>query len=122
MLAGARLRDQSPFAHPPGEKRLPQGVVDLVGAGVVEVFALQVHVDAAQLSPEPLGPGQSARAAGVLPQQAIEVGPKGIVLPGRLESGGELIQGRDEGLGHVSTAVGSEAVGQQAPPAGGLAL
>ncbi len=41
MLAGARFGDHARFAHALDEQRLPQRVVDFVGAGVVEVLTLQ---------------------------------------------------------------------------------
>ena len=41
VLAGAGLGDDPLLAHPDGEQRLPEGVVDLVGAGVGQVFALE---------------------------------------------------------------------------------
>jgi hypothetical protein len=50
VLAGAGLGDHPGLAHPLGEQRLAQHVVDLVRAGVVEVLALE----------------QDPRAAGVL--------------------------------------------------------
>ena len=43
VLAGAGLGDQASLAHPPGQQRLPDSVVDLVRAGVVEVLPLQVE-------------------------------------------------------------------------------
>ena len=42
VLAGAGLGDDPPLAHPRGQQRLAQGIVDLVGAGVVEVLALEI--------------------------------------------------------------------------------
>ena len=42
VLAGAGLGDDPGLAEPPGEQRLAQRVVDLVGAGVGEVLALEV--------------------------------------------------------------------------------
>ena len=41
MLAGAGFGDDALLTHAQGQQALAQGVVDLVGAGVVEVFALQ---------------------------------------------------------------------------------
>ena len=42
VLAGAGLGDDPRLAHALGEQRLPERVVDLVRAGVVEVLALEV--------------------------------------------------------------------------------
>ena len=41
VLAGAGLGDHPGLAHPLGEQRLAEHVADLVGAGVVEVLALE---------------------------------------------------------------------------------
>ena len=46
VLAGAGLGDDPGLAQAPGEQRLAEGVVDLVGAGVGEVLALEVEPDA----------------------------------------------------------------------------
>ena len=43
VLTGARLRDHALLAHAPRQQRLTQHVVDLVRAGVGEVFALEEH-------------------------------------------------------------------------------
>ena len=49
VLARAGLGDDLRLAHAPGEDRLGQGIVDLVGAGVGEVFPLQEESLQAQL-------------------------------------------------------------------------
>src|SRR5690606_15487062 len=52
VLAGAGFGDHPRLAHAPGEQRLANAVVHLVGAGVVEVFALEIDLCAAkQLRP-----------------------------------------------------------------------
>ena len=43
MLASARLGDDAPLPHAPSEKHLTHGVVDLVRAGVVQIFAFEPH-------------------------------------------------------------------------------
>ena len=42
VLARAGLGDEPRLAHAPGQQGLAQGVVDLVGAGVGQVLALEV--------------------------------------------------------------------------------
>ncbi len=44
VLAGSGFGDDAGLAHAPGQNDLAYGVVDFVGAGVVEVFALQIHL------------------------------------------------------------------------------
>ena len=55
-----------------GQQRLAEHVADLVGAGVVEVLALQQDPGADDLG-ETLGVVQQARHTGVLAQQPVEL-------------------------------------------------
>ena len=48
MLPRAGLGDHAMLAHALDQQRLPQAVVDLVRAGVQQVFALQINLRAAQ--------------------------------------------------------------------------
>jgi hypothetical protein len=41
VLTRTGFGDDAPFAHPLGEERLPERIVDLVGSGVGEVLALE---------------------------------------------------------------------------------
>ena len=59
--AGAGLGDDPPLAHPLGQQRLAERVVDLVGAGVVEVLALEPDRVAGGLA-QARGRGTAARA------------------------------------------------------------
>ncbi len=56
VLAGARLGDDARLVHLAlHQQRLAQRVVDLVGAGVGQVFALDVNMGAAEILGEPPG-------------------------------------------------------------------
>jgi hypothetical protein len=46
MLARARLRDDAALAHADRQQRLAERVVDLVGARVRQVLALEPHREA----------------------------------------------------------------------------
>jgi hypothetical protein len=48
VLARAGLGDDAALAHAPRQQRLAQAVVDLVRAGVQQVFALEPDARAAQ--------------------------------------------------------------------------
>src|SRR5690606_31417294 len=48
VLACAGLRDDPLFAHPAGKEDLAEGVVDLMSAGVEQVFALEVDLGTAE--------------------------------------------------------------------------
>ena len=49
VLPRARLGDDALLAHAPREQNLPERVVDLVRAGVREVFALEIDARAARV-------------------------------------------------------------------------
>ena len=53
--AGAGLRDDARLAHALGQHDLAEHIVDLVRAGVVEVFALEINLGAAEMRGQPLG-------------------------------------------------------------------
>ncbi len=63
------------------QQRLADGVVDLVRAGVVQVFALEINLRAAGLSRQTLGVIQRAGTADVVREISIELRLEvGIVL------------------------------------------
>ncbi len=49
MLTGAGLGDHARFAHPFGQQRLADHIVDLVSTSMVQIFALEVDLRAAHL-------------------------------------------------------------------------
>jgi hypothetical protein len=57
VLPGAGLGDDPGLAHPTSQQGLPEDVVDLVRAGVVEVLALQHDGRAGRVLGEPSGLG-----------------------------------------------------------------
>ena len=103
VLAGAGLGDHAGLAHPLGEQRLAEHVADLVGAGVVEVLALEQDPDADLLA-EPAGLVERARDAGVVALDGRELldeaGVGHRVLPGDRQ----LVERGDQRLGHVAPA------------------
>ena len=82
VLTGAGLGDYAWLSHPPSEQGLADRVVDLVGAGVGQVLALQVDP-----APDPLrktvGAVKRRRPSHVVAKQAIELRPEL-----RVEAGG----------------------------------
>lgn len=55
MLAGAGFGDDPFFAHAEGEEGLSDGVIDFVGAGVIDVFAFEPDLGAADVGGESFG-------------------------------------------------------------------
>jgi hypothetical protein len=108
VLAGTGLRDDALLAEAAGNQRLPERVVDLVRAGVAEVFALQVH--GLRLG-QSFGAVERSGAADVVALEPCKLeGEAGVVLdlvPAALE----LVERRNEGLGDVAASVRAEVAG-----------
>ena len=111
MLAGSGLGDDALLAHAAGEQRLAERVVDLVRAGVEEVFTLEVDLGSAALFREPLGEVERRRTAAVVVKQPVELGVEGRVGVGHGVGLLEFFEGGHEGLRDVAAAVGSETSG-----------
>ena len=63
VLAGAGLGDDPGLAEPAGQQRLAEGVVDLVGAGVGEVLALEVEAQRGNVLAERVAASRAASPA-----------------------------------------------------------
>ena len=118
VLARTGFGNDPLFAHPQGQECLAQGVVDLVGAGVIEVFALQPNaraaLGAAVVLAQPFRFVEGVRPADVVAQQVIEPLRERGILPGFCSGPLQFRQGGDQGLGNVLTAklaVATQAVG-----------
>ena len=112
VLAGAGLGDEAGLAHPPGEQRLAEDVVDLVRAGVVEVLALEQQAHA-ELAAEVVALGEDRRPAGVVAQDVVELGAERRVGPRLAERRLQLLARRHERLGHEAPAELAEAPGRR---------
>ena len=82
VLAGAGLGDDPGLAHPLGQQRLAEHVVDLVRAGVVEVLALEEAPGRRPPRREPRHLGEQRRPAGVVAQQPGQLGAGSPGRPG----------------------------------------
>ncbi len=119
VLAGAGLGDDPGLAQAPGQQRLPQRVVDLVGAGVGEVLALEVQAELRDGGGAADGPASPAASQATAParrsarysavsrpakrlEQAAQVGPERRVVAQRVVGVLELGQGGHQRLGHVA--------------------
>ena len=106
VLARPGLGDDPPLAHPQRQERLADGVVDLVRAGVIQVFPLEHHPRADRLT-EAGRLRKRRRAADELGQQSLQLGPEGRVLTGCIVQSGQVVEGGDQGLGNVPATVWS---------------
>jgi hypothetical protein len=114
VLAGPGFGDDPVLAHPLGQQCLPEHIVDLVRAGVVEVLALEQDARPGVLG-QPLGLGQQRGPVGVGAQPVGELGVELRVVLGLLVGLGELGEGGHQRLGH-------EAAAQIAVVPGGIGL
>ena len=115
VLAGAGLGDEPRLAHPLGEQRLAEHVVDLVRAGVVEVLALEEQ-PTPELLAEVVTLGQRAMAGRRSRSAACEFGPELRVRPRLAERGLQLLAGGHQCLGNEATTELAEAAGASGGP------
>jgi len=108
VLAGPGLGDDALLAHPRGEQRLADGVVDLVRAGVVQVLALEQDLRAADLLAEALGVIDRAGTAHIVGQILVVGGDEGRIATRLVIGGRQLLQRPDQGLGDETPAVAAE--------------
>ena len=112
MLAGTGLGNDPFLAHPQGEKSLTKGVVDLVGAGVIEVFPLQPDARTAIGTPvvgrQALGFIQGRGPTHIVLEKTIEFTGERRILPGLSRRSLQLRQGGHQRFGDVLTAEAPE--------------
>jgi hypothetical protein len=104
MLACAGLGNHAGLAHAFREQDLGEGIVDLVRAGMTEVFALEVDFRAAEFRGQIGGEVKRRRTADVLARQTLELGAKGRVAPRRAVRTLQLSERRDQCLRDVAAA------------------
>ena len=90
------------------EQRLADGVVDLVRAGVVEVFALEKDLRAADFLRQALGVIDRRRPADVMLQIAIEFGDELRIAAQTQIRVGQFLERRHQRFGDVDAAVRAE--------------
>ena len=108
VLARAGLGDDPLLAHPAGQQRLADGVVDLVRAGVVQVLALEQDLRATHLAAQALGVVDRAGPADVMLEVLVEGGDEGRIDAGGVVGGGQFLQGPDQGFSDETPAVAAE--------------
>ncbi len=108
MLTRAGLCNEARFLHAPGEQRLPDRIVDLMGAGMAQVFALEVNLRAAQSFRKALGKIQRRRPPDIFFQIVLEFGLKPLIPSCALVHLFQLQQGRHESFRDIPSAVRAE--------------
>ena len=71
MLPGSRLGDDTGFPHPACQQDLPDRVVDLMSAGMVQVFTFQINLAAIHLT-QPFGQVERRGTADIVPKQPVK--------------------------------------------------
>ena len=105
MHPRARLGDQTALAHALCEERLSNRVVDLVCAGVVEVFAFQEDRRPAKMIREPPRAGERTFPAHIVAQEFLELASERRVRLRRLVGGFQFPERGHERLRHILPAV-----------------
>ena len=108
MLPGTRLTDDARLAHALGQQSLRQRAIDLVGARVCQVLALEPNLRAANAGGKPLGVIQRRGPTDVVAQEVAKRGVERVVLPNPLVGCRQLFQRRHQRLRHKLPAVGAE--------------
>ena len=108
VLPRAGLGDDPRLAHPLCQQHLAERVVQLVGAGVQEVFALQDDPRASRLRREIPGEGKRRGPSRVGPEQLRELGLEPPVPAESRKGLFELLERRHQRLGREPAAVLAE--------------
>src|SRR4029077_19895872 len=115
--AGAGLGDDALLAHAPRQQNLAEHIVDLVGAGVIELLALEIDFRAAarkaggRLSAmlgEPLGEIERRRPADIMGQITVHLFLKSRIGLGRCVSLLQFQNERHQRLGDEAAAIDAE--------------
>src|SRR5262249_49495355 len=109
MLARPRFGDQTALAHAAGEECLADGVVDLVGARVIQVLALQIDARSTGFLCQAVGKVEERWPTDVFFQVAVELLLEEPIVPNLLICGLELFEGIHERLGDVAAPIWPEA-------------
>ena len=104
MLTGSGFGDDSFLAHSLSQQNLTHRVVDLVGAGVVEVFAFEINSGSAAVFGQSLSKVERVWATNKGRQQLVEIGQEFRILLSLFVLSGQFFQSVHERFGHESPA------------------
>jgi hypothetical protein len=105
VLTGPRLGYDAGLAQAVGQEGLPEGVVDLVGTGVQEVLALQIDAPSRRQAPREV---EGRGPAGIRSPEMLELPFERRVVASLTPRSLQLVQGRDQRLGHEAVPESSE--------------
>ena len=108
MHAGPGFGNHARLAHAPGEQDLPQHVVHLVRAGVVEVLALEIDLGAAQMLAQPFGEVERRWPPDIILEVTVHLLAKERILLCRRIGTLQLQNQRHQRLGHEAAAIEAE--------------
>ena len=108
VLAGAGLGDYPRLSHPLCQQDLTHHVIELVRACVTEIFALQIDPGSSEHVSEPLGKIERGGAPDVLALIVLELANELVVVFVLIIGLGQLVQRRNENLGHIPPSEDSE--------------
>ncbi len=103
MLSGSCLGDDAGLAHALGKEDRGQSVVDLMGSGVVEVFAFEIDVGAVMCT-QTIGPVKRRGASHVVAEQGVELAVEVVVGRITVEGFAEPLDVAVKYLGDVGSA------------------
>ena len=111
VLAGAGFGDHARLAHAAGQQGLAERVVDLVGAGVVQVFAFEIDLRPAAMLASAARQNTAATAGRRSAEQIGQLLVELRIGDGLFVLRGQFVQGVGQRLGHIAAAEGPKTAG-----------
>jgi hypothetical protein len=96
------------LAHSLDQQCLSQAVVDLVGAGMEQIFALEINLRAAQFVRQALSEKQRRGTPSIAVQQFVEAALKTAIPSSFLVMALQFVQRRHQSLGNIAAAIDAE--------------
>jgi hypothetical protein len=113
VLPCSGFRDDARLPHFQREQTLTNRVVDLMRAGMQQVFALEIDARTAKLLREARSELQRRRASREILEQILKLGLKGGIGLSKFVGAFELEERHHERFGDVAASVGAEASGNR---------
>src|SRR5262249_5844461 len=108
VLACSGFGNDTAFAHPHGEQSLADTVVDLVRAGMEQVFPFEIDLCAAKLFAQTTGRKQRCLPACIFFQQAFKLGAKLFAATSFLVLTLQLFEGGHQCFWNIASAVSAK--------------